>query len=349
MRGQSMPPKTPPAQGFSLFSPVDRRIPEISPQVARQAVAWLIDLQAAGTDAALHEGFDRWRQADPAHERAWRHIEAVNARFGSLASPLGSALAQAALTQPASPKRRQAIKLLVGALFTGGTLLAAHRHTPWPVWVADERSATGERRRLQLADGSRLLLNSDTAVNIAFSAKTREVQLLRGEILVDTGRDEAYAPARRFVVKTPHGELVPIGTRFAVRLHADRTRLDVFAGAVEIRPTADQRRLTVDAGESAEFAEPAVLATGPADADRIAWQDGMLVASRMRLADFVAELDRHRRGRLHCDPAIAELRISGSFPLAEPERILDALRSTLPVEIHYVTRYWATVRPAHRS
>ncbi|RKT49640.1 FecR family protein [Azonexus fungiphilus] len=332
----------PPADGFLPKTAVDR-------EIARQAVTWLVELQTAAPGSGIEQAIRDWRARDPAHEAAWQHIETVNARLGSLASPLGSALARAALSRPASRSRRQAIKLLAGALFAGGSLLAVERQTPWPAWVADERSGTGQRRRLQLADGSRLLLNSDSAVNLVFSAKTREVQLLRGEILVDTGRDEAHAPPRRFRVTTPHGELTPLGTRFAVRLHDDRTRLDVFAGAVEIRPAGDRRRLTVDAGESAEFAEPAVLATGHADADRIAWQDEMLVASRMRLADFVAELDRHRRGRLHCDPAVGELRISGSFPLADPERILDALRSTLPVEIHYLTRYWATVRPAARG
>ena len=195
-----------------------------------------------------------------------------------------------------------------------------------------------------------MLLNSNSAVNIAFSDHARRLQLVRGEILIDTGRDEAFAKPRPFQVATPHGVLQPLGTRFSVRLYDDRTRLDVFAGAVEIHPAqAAAPSLTVNAGNSAEFAGHTILASGTADNDRIAWQDGMIVATRMRLADFLAELDRHRPGRLNCDPAVAALRLLGSYPLAEPDRILDALRSTLPVEIHYVTRYWATVRAARRG
>ncbi len=319
---------------------------DISPDVARQAVTWLVELQAAAPGSGIEQAIGDWRARDPAHNAAWLHIEAVNARLGGLASPLGSALAQTALSRPASHGRRQAIKLLSGALFASGALLAAHQHTSWSVWQADVRSATGQRQQLQLADGSRLWLNSETAVNMVFSAKTRQVQLLRGEILIDTGRDEAYLPARRFLVTTPHGELTPIGTRFAVRLHENRTRLDVFAGAVQIRPAGEGSVLTLNAGQNAAFSTQVIFDIDSTDEDRVAWQDGMLVASQMRLADFIAELDRYRPGRLHCDPAVAELRLSGSYPLAEPERILDALRSTLPVEIHYLTRYWVTVIPA---
>ncbi|MBA5827920.1 iron dicitrate transport regulator FecR, partial [Escherichia coli] len=73
---------------------------------------------------------------------------------------------------------------------------------------------------------------------------------------------------------------------------------------------------------------------------------GMLVASRMRLADLVAELDRYRRGTLRCAAAVADLRVSGTFPLDDSARVLDTLKATLPIDVAYLTRYWATVVPA---
>ncbi|WP_306606703.1 FecR domain-containing protein [Azonexus sp.] len=338
------------APGFLPAAAVDRNIAGIPPEVARQAVTWLVELQTAGPTSDTDQAIQRWRAQDPAHERAWQRIESVNARLGGLASPLGSTLAQAALTQPATHSRRQAIKLLALALFAGGSVLTVRDNAPWQAWLADEQSATGERRTLRLADGSKLQLNSDSAVNIVFSEKMRQLKLVRGEILIDTGRDDAFPQPRPFRVETRDGALVPIGTRFSVRLHEDRTRLDVFAGAVEILPSgAVDRKMTIAAGNSVEFADDTISATESADENRIAWQDHMIVASQMRLADFVAEVDRHRPGRLHCDPAVAELRLSGSYPLGEPEKILDALRSTLPVEIHYITRYWATVKASSRN
>ncbi|MDE9396360.1 hypothetical protein NB860_030325, partial [Pseudomonas aeruginosa] len=76
-----------------------------------------------------------------------------------------------------------------------------------------------------------------------------------------------------------------------------------------------------------------------------AWTDGMLVAAGMRLDEFLAEVARYRPGRLGCDPRIGGLRISGSYPLDDSERILATLPAVLPVEVRRVTRYWVGVHP----
>lgn len=65
----------------------------------------------------------------------------------------------------------------------------------------------------------------------------------------------------------------------------------------------------------------------------------------MPLGQFLDELGRHRRGVLRCDPAVAELPLTGVFPLADTDRVLAALQQSLPVEVYGVTRYWVTVRP----
>jgi len=88
-----------------------------------------------------------------------------------------------------------------------------------------------------------------------------------------------------------------------------------------------------------------VVAEGVADANATAWTRGQLVAERMRLADFIDQLARHRPGVLRCDPAVAELPISGVFPLADTDRVLAALSEALPVQVRTVTPYWITVAP----
>jgi len=69
----------------------------------------------------------------------------------------------------------------------------------------------------------------------------------------------------------------------------------------------------------------------------------MLVAAHMRLQDFLAELGRYRRGQLNCDPKVAELLISGTYPIDDSERILSLLEISLPVRVRRFTRYWVTV------
>jgi len=81
------------------------------------------------------------------------------------------------------------------------------------------------------------------------------------------------------------------------------------------------------------------------DENADAWARGQLVADEQRLGDFLAELGRYRPGLLRVDPRIAGLRLSGVFPLADTDRILDTLPSVLPVRLQWRTRYWVTVVP----
>ena len=88
-------------------------------------------------------------------------------------------------------------------------------------------------------------------------------------------------------------------------------------------------------------AEPAV----PADMAGSAWTRGLLIAENMRLADFLSELARYRRGHLGCDPKVADLRIVGTYALADTDRVLAALEATLPVRVRTPLPWWVVVEP----
>ena len=119
----------------------------------------------------------------------------------------------------------------------------------------------------------------------------------------------------------------------------------VYEGAVEVRPAnAPQAVRILAAGEQAGFDRLAVDAPQPADELAAAWSTGLLAARDMPLTDFIAELARHRRGRLACDPALASLRVSGMYPLDDTDRVLDMLVRTQPIELTGFGRYWLTVR-----
>ncbi|MNR82267.1 fec operon regulator FecR [compost metagenome] len=316
---------------------------DVSPQIARRAVEWLVALQSGDVS---REALQAWLAQHPDHARAWQRIESVNHKLRGVASPLTTALAHATLTAPRSNKRREAIKTLAAFFFVGATAYMAEEQLPWRIWTADERSAVGERRSIVLADGTELILNTDSTVNVRFNQHERRVLLLSGEIMITTAQDGQIAP-RPFVVETAQGELQPIGTRFVVRQQTESSRLDVFAGAVEIRlRDAGGRKRVLHAGERAQFTSTEIADPVALLSDDGAWTEGMIVASGMRLQDFLAELSRYRRGRVSCDPAIADLRVSGTYPLTDTDLVLTALGTTLPVEIHFMTRYWVTIRPA---
>lgn len=321
-------------------------VPAVPPEVARRAVEWWVDRQAGQTGDAFDAALARWRAEDPAHDAAWRHIETMQRRFGGLAAGLDPQAARAALLPPRAGRRRAAVKTLAVLLFAGGAAWMAEPARRAAIWPADLRTAVGERRTVTLADRTVVVLDTDTALDVRFDDTARRLHLLRGTIMVTSGHDERV-PARPLVVATAQGELRPLGTRFAVRQREGLTRIEVFAGAVHVQPddaTADAR--VIAAGEGADFTRDAIGVPAPLDAYASAWTGGMLVASRMRLADLVAELDRYRRGSLRCEAAVADLRVSGTYPLDDPARVLDTLKATLPIDVHYLTRYWATVVPA---
>ncbi|MDQ8023670.1 MAG: FecR domain-containing protein [Moraxellaceae bacterium] len=316
----------------------------LSPAVAQRAIEWLITLQSVPVSPSSVAAWQQWRAADPEHERAWQRIEAVNSKLRHLGAPERAALAQAVLTAPASPGRRQALGALAALVFAGGVAWAGHDSTTWRSWTADHRSTRGERRRLTLDDGTQLVLNSDSAINVAFSAHERRLRLIAGEVLISTARDDAGRP---FLVETTEGEARALGTRFTVHQQAQHTGIAVFEGAVRVTPRgAPHAALVLQAGEQARYGALGVESAHAAEEERAAWADGFIIARSMRLADFVAELDRHSTRPLGCDPAVADVRVSGSFPLADIDRVLHAVASTLDLQIETVTRLWGwqTVR-----
>ncbi len=312
----------------------------ITPAAAREAVQWFLDLQAPGPAPRLREDWLRWRAASPVHERAWQRIECVGRTLQGGASPFASAVAQAKLAGEAARGRRRAVQALAVLAFGAGGAWAVHQRTPWREAVADHRTAVGERRVVTLPDGTRVELNTASAIDVRYGAAERRLVLVAGEILVTTARDGRPAP-RPFLVETAQGEVRALGTRFTVRQGAQDARVAVYDGAVEIRPRSPGApALRLQAGQQARFGATDVSAPGPAAQADTAWTRGALVALSMRLDDFLAELGRYSGTPLACDPAVAHLRVSGSYPTDDVAKALEALSAVLGLEVRTVTRFW---------
>ncbi|MEO8491530.1 FecR family protein [Pseudomonas sp.] len=307
-----------------------------STQVAEQAVHWLMEMQQGALNPRQQAAWQQWLTAHSEHQRAWDHIQRVNQRLRGMPSPL----AHAALNTPKSSSRRQALKLL---LILGAGSAAAwglRQQHVLPPLTADYRSPVGQRRRVQLADGSQLQLNTGSAVDVHFDGEQRLIRLLEGEILL-TAR-AAQAPLK---ILTGQGLLSSQAARLNVRQFNDHTQLAVLDGHVDVMPNSySGLPLTVEASRQVNFTRKGWDTPRPTDANSGAWADGMLVAAHMRLEDFLNELGRYRRGQLHCDPQVANLLLSGSYPLDDSERILDLLEVSLPVKVRRFTRYWVSVQ-----
>jgi transmembrane sensor len=313
------------------------------------AIDWYA-LLASGMDGeAERAAFSRWHAADARHAEAWRRVQSLGDKVtrsaGFVAPPLAHRVLDAAIE---APGRRRMLKTLVwtGTGAAGLWLLRDPLTLPqrWDGLVADASTAVGERRDLRLPDGSLLRLNTASAVDIRFDTHRRLLILRRGEIEIATAPDAAKRP---FSVETADGRLVPVGTRFGVRYAAAQgTLLTVSEGAVEAWPSIGGGPLRVLAGTQLRFDRHGAGAIMPLDESTVAWTLGLISAQRMRLGDFVAELDRYHPGWLRCDPEVADLRLTAVHPLDGPasvEAILASLQKALPVRVSRLTRYWITV------
>ena len=323
-------------------------MPGTSPATAReQAIDWLVEARSGTMDDAQRQALARWRAADPAHEAAWAHVSsALHQALQPLAAHVGDAgdaqAAMGALMQPA-PHRRRIVRgtlVLAGLGFSG---LAAHRITPLPGLLADVHTATAERRMVELADGSRLLLDARSAVDVSLTADSRRIRLRQGALLADVAADAA----RPFTVHTPHGSTGPLhapGARCMVRLRDAHTQVAALDQAWQMR-TVSGRHGQLDPGQSAWMqASGSITADAAATAgDLAAWQHGMLAVRGGTLGDVVDALRAYRRGFIRVSAAAARLQVLGAFSLDDTDHTLQALADTLPIT---VTRYqggWLTV------
>lgn len=323
----------------------------IGEAVAQQSAQWLTLLMSGEATDGDRKRWRQWRMAHPDHERAWQHVEAVTGRL-KVMQPQAAYRALSHYAGPdalGSPPRRMVLRALPWAGGAGTLGLLGSRTQTWREAAADYRTGTGEQRSVTLEDGTVVTLNTASAVDVRFDGRRRLLRLVAGEVLIATGRAAGAraGDARPFLVETADGRIRALGTRFAVRQRQGHTQASVLESAVEITPrdaAGPQRVLT--AGQQASFTRNTLEAPHAADAQAVAWARGQIVADDVRLGDFVAELGRYRPGIVRCAPDVAELRLSGVFPLQDTDRILSTLPSVLPVRVTLRTRYWVTVDTA---
>lgn len=351
-----------PSRASHATSPPRRPQPLPDEGLERQAVAWLVRLQSQPTSTRLTQACDRWRASDPHHEQAW---QAVQLSYGLLRQniqrlpPGDPAAAIHALERSAKTSgRRKTLGRLAALLLIAPPVgWMAERHLPWQRLGADYTTATGERRDFTLPDGTRLALNTDSAVRVRFDEQQRLLLLDRGEIFVVSGADASSPIQRALRVQTAQGRLEALGTRFSVRLlptdHPPASRLSVEQGAVRLQPgwPAANVQAIAEAGTSWLMTSSSAQAdhTSAHTLDPYGWTEGLLVVQDMRLADFLAEVDRYRRGHLSWADDAASLRISGTYPVADTTQLLALLERVLPIEVVSRTPFWTYVRRADRT
>lgn len=302
-----------------------------SETVREQAAAWFVRIQDAPRDAALQKQLRTWLAADPSHRAEYDALATVWSAAQLIPRQRLEALCEPDPI-PQLPQRR----LLRQALAASVAVVALG--LGWTAWQQQQlnhqdqlQTAFGERRQVELPDGSRLELNSATELHVDFSPAHRHVQLNAGEAMFIVAPDRS----RPFVVDTAQGSVTVTGTRFDVRLDPAATRVAVEQGSVRVQGR-DTSLAQLGAGQGSSIdAHGRVAAPHAVDAAKLtAWRQGKLVFDNATLADVVAEVSRYRTQPLRVAPGkVAQLRLSSTFSTDDTDALLRALPSILPVAI----------------
>lgn len=314
-------------------------------KIDEQAAEWMLCLSEADASDAQRRAFEAWKQQSPHHAAAAARMHEVVERMQSLRAqraPAQAALNAAVNGSQQTRQRRRALRalLLIGCLALPATLLVNSRQGER--WLADISTAPRDWKTIELPDHSTLTLNGSSAVDVHFDAGQRRIELLQGEILVQVAHD----PQRPFVVATEQGTLHALGTRFVVKRDRDATILTLLQSRVAARSAGTGQTLEVAAGSQARVSADGVRLLGTVDTQGIdqAWQRHQLVVDNQPLPQVLDELARHHTGHLQFDRhALAHLRVSAVLPLDDPERALQLVAESLPVQVQQYTPWWVVV------
>lgn len=300
-------------------------------QVVRAAAQWLALMESGAASDRDRANLQHWRDSHPSHEHAWQKAQLLRQRFADLPSTL----AMASLDRPQA-SRRKVLKRAVGAVALVPAAWLISRQLPVDVWRADLRTATGEGKKVQLADGSSLQLNTASAVDI--DLQNRRLTLVEGEIALNV---PGTSP---LTVQTQFGQVVVSQGQICVRQRQTGCLVSVLKGAVQLQPLRGPV-FSLGAGQQVSLLAAGAGAVEPFDVLAPGWRDGVLMAQNQPLGDFLRELSSYRPGVLRWEPALESLRVTGSFRLEDTDRILSLLAASLPLEVHRRTRYWVTLLP----
>ena len=286
-------------------------------------------------DPADRQALADWTAADPAHEAALARVEAMwgaDAFAAALAGTMQPATpATAPRMRPLARPRTWPLALAASVLLAVGIGVALDL----PMRLrADAITATGERRLVVLADGSRVTLDTGSAIAVTIDETGRHLALLEGRAFFEVTPDAA----RPFEVAAGPATVRVTGTAFAVGFTADdAVMVQVRSGRVEAGAAGSSRALGAGEALRLDGTGPGIV-TRPDPAQGLGWLDGRLVFVDRPLGDVLAELDRYLPGRiLVTDPAIAARRVTGNYRLDDPAGSTLALAAVAGADVTRIT------------
>ena len=303
-----------------------------SPDALSEAERWYARLKAPDCSASEQLEFQRWRAA-PEHEAAFADTERLWESLGLLSDrPDIEQLSQRILaeTAPRPRPRWQPLAMAASvavALIGGGVFFwAQQRQPPGVVYT----TKAGERSIVKLADGSQLVLNYATEVDVRLEEKVRRVMLHKGEALFTVAPDHT----RTFEVVAGDGVVTVLGTRFDVRSDEHQVTVTLAEGRVSLDRQVDQEHVRLEPGDQVRYqVDVPELNRRTVDTGVVtSWSTGRLRFRSTPLSEVLEEVNRYSSTQIRlADPMLAAIPIAGTFEVGDTPSVVSALTALWPI------------------
>jgi transmembrane sensor len=203
--------------------------------------------------------------------------------------------------------------------------------------VAHYQTEVGEQKRIQLADGSSVVLAPSSRLDIMadFGGSRRQV-LLHGEASFDV-RNAAGAP---FVVRAGAVDTRVLGTTFTVRHYHDDRAVQVAVITGKVLTSIGEATRVISAGSLARVTDSVVTVTQIPDVrDYTGWTRGQLVFHRTPATELLNSVGRWYGYTFKLSPAAAASLANQNFSVvlnvSDREDMLVMLQGVLNVSMSF--------------
>lgn len=316
-----------------------------SERIDEAAADWFARLLSPDCTERDHDAFEAWCAQSPAHADAFAAVAQCHADAAVLrhdervrAGARAARHAVSARTRHRRPSRLVgfAAAAAVAAAVGAGVLWTAQREEPQSFRYV---TSVGEQRRVELADGTRVQLDTDTELDVRLDASSRQLTLARGRVDIDVAADAK----RPLSVRSGRGVVRDIGTQFQVARYGEDVTVTLLSGLVSValaEPSGSPQDRVLEPGQALRIGGRGDLGWPTrADLDLASgWTHGVLTFKDRRLGDLLDEMNRYSQTKIRiADPALSSLVVSGVFRTGDQSSLLQALRAGWSIRSRHVS------------
>jgi transmembrane sensor len=293
--------------------------------LAAEALDWFVRLQGAGGDPAIGRAFRAWLDGDPRRAAAFEKVTEVWGAPEFLQATRNVAKATG-FVAPGKKSRRRSLAKKAAAIITAVVVAFGLAKAPDLILRlrADYVTAAGEQRVIALPDGSRMTLNTESAVALDFATGHRDIKVLRGEAYFDvrSGLPISFRVAGQF------GDVEVKGTAFSVKLDDSEDNVVLSRGVVDVgNRMQPQEHASLSPGEMVSVTATSISPIRKIDTERaLAWLQGRIRFDDRPFGEILNDLRRYYPGRIFvANSAIERVSVSGNYKLDQPLLVIRSL------------------------